>query len=169
MERRKQVFEFMPMDIAPAVRAAVEAVRERFAAPGAHLEVDLPADLPRVRADREAVTTVLVNLLDNAWKYSGEQKIVKVRAYAQGGSVCLEVSDNGIGIPRRAQRRIFERFYQVDRRLSRRGGGCGLGLSIVKFIALAHGGTVAVRSDPGRGSTLTVRLPALAQELVHAP
>jgi two-component system sensor histidine kinase SenX3 len=74
--------------------------------------------------------------------------------------VRIEVSDNGIGIGRRAQRRIFGKFYQVDQTLSRRGSGCGLGLAIVKFILDAHGGSVSVKSQPGKGSTFTVRLPA---------
>ena len=70
------------------------------------------------------------------------------------------VADNGIGIPRRAFRKIFRRFYQVDRSLSRRAEGCGLGLSIAKFIVDAHQGTIAVESKPGQGSTFTVTLPA---------
>jgi two-component system phosphate regulon sensor histidine kinase PhoR len=70
------------------------------------------------------------------------------------------VSDNGVGIPRRALRRIFDKFYQVDQTLSRKAGGCGLGLAIVKFIVDAHHGTIAVDSRVGQGSTFTVRLPA---------
>jgi len=122
--------------------------------------------------------TALLNLLDNAWKYSGERKVVTVRAYAAAGAdgaalpaapdngsppdgaVCIEVSDDGMGMTRRAARRVFEKFYQVDQRLSRRAGGCGLGLAIVKFIADAHGGEVSVRSQLGQGSTFTLRLPA---------
>ncbi|MBI5091115.1 MAG: sensor histidine kinase, partial [Candidatus Hydrogenedentes bacterium] len=100
-----------------------------------------------------------INLLDNAFKYSGDEKILRVRASADGARVRLEVQDNGIGLSRRAARRVFERFYQVDRSLSRRAGGCGLGLSIVKFIVTAHGGMVDVRSEPGKGSTFTVSLP----------
>jgi signal transduction histidine kinase len=78
----------------------------------------------------------------------------------QDGQIVLSVADNGIGIPRRALRRIFDRFYQVDQSLSRRAGGCGLGLSIVQFIVAAHGGTVTVTSEPGKGSCFSVRLPA---------
>jgi signal transduction histidine kinase len=103
---------------------------------------------------------VLLNLLDNAWKYSGDHKAVKVRAYASDGDVCVEVSDNGLGMSRRVVRRIFDKFYQVDQTLARKAGGCGLGLSIVKFILDAHGGTIDVKSQPGKGSTFTIRLPA---------
>lgn len=160
MERNKRAFEFAPVALADAVAAAVEAVGERFSSPDARLEVDVPADLPRVRADRDALVTVLLNLLDNAWKYSGDRKQVKLRAYAARGFVCVEVSDNGVGLSRRAAGRIFDKFYQVDQTLSRKAGGCGLGLAIVKFILEAHGGTISVKSQPGRGSTFTIRLPA---------
>jgi signal transduction histidine kinase len=73
--------------------------------------------------------------------------------------VCFEVRDNGIGFPRRAAKRIFERFYQADNSLSRQAGGCGLGLSIAKFIVSEHGGEISAQSRPGQGSVFTVRLP----------
>jgi two-component system phosphate regulon sensor histidine kinase PhoR len=82
------------------------------------------------------------------------------RVWEGDGHLCVSVSDNGIGISRRALRRIFDKFYQVDQTLSRRAGGCGLGLAIVKFILDAHGGTIEVESQPGKGSTFTVTLPA---------
>jgi signal transduction histidine kinase len=101
-----------------------------------------------------------VDLLDNAHKYTGDDKQVALRAYGGEGQVCLEVRDNGIGLSRRAAGKVFDRFYQVDQRLARQTGGCGLGLSIVQFIVRAHGGSVRVSSQPGRGSTFTVTLPA---------
>lgn len=73
--------------------------------------------------------------------------------------MCLAITDNGIGLSRRAAKKIFNRFYQVDQSLARKAGGCGLGLSIVKFIVEAHGGSIEVTSQPGKGSTFTVRLP----------
>ena len=160
MERNRRTFEFAQVDIAGVVRAAVEAMGERFASPASRLDVEVPADLPLVRADRDALVTVILNLLDNACKYSGEDKAVKVRAYAADGGAYIEVSDNGFGMSRRSMRRIFDKFYQVDQTLSRKAGGCGLGLSIVKFILDAHGGAISVKSQPGKGSTFTVRLRA---------
>ena len=160
MERNKAAFELVEVGVADVVAAAAEAMRERLARPGAHLQVDVAADLPPVLGDRDALITVVVNLLDNACKYSGEDKRIALRAYAEANRVCLEVSDNGVGMTRRAAKRIFERFYQADQRLARAAGGCGLGLSIVRFIVDAHGGTIGVASRPGEGSTFTVRLPA---------
>jgi signal transduction histidine kinase len=111
-------------------------------------------------ADRDAVVTVLVNLLDNACKYSGDDKRISLKTFAENGMVCFAVRDNGHGMSRRVMRRIFERFYQADRSLSRSAEGCGLGLAIVKFIVDAHKGRIDVESKPGEGSCFTVRLPA---------
>ncbi len=113
--------------------------------------------------------TVLINLLDNAYKYSDEERHIVLRSYRENGHVCFAVRDNGIGLSGRVAGKIFDRFYQVDQSLSRPGSGCGLGLSIVKFIVSAHGGSVNVDSRPGEGSTFTVRLPAApdAQKAGH--
>ena len=93
-------------------------------------------------------------------RYSRDDKHVVLRVTSDNGSVRFAVSDNGVGIPRRAVKRIFKRFYQADRTLSRRAEGCGLGLSIARFIVDAHGGTIRVESRPGQGSTFTVTLHA---------
>jgi signal transduction histidine kinase len=121
--------------------------------------VTVPEGLPLVNADRDALVTVLLNLLDNALKYTLDKKEIAVRTRADDGSMCIEVSDNGVGISRGDAKKIFDRFYQVDRSLSRGTGGCGLGLAIVKFIIDAHGGTIELDSVPGKGSTFRVRLP----------
>jgi signal transduction histidine kinase len=106
------------------------------------------------------MVTVLVNLLDNAWKYSGDEKKVSLTADAQNGCVVFAVRDNGIGLSPSDAKRVFQRFYQVHQHLSPTRGGCGLGLSIVQFIVSAHRGTVRVESELGRGSTFIVTLPA---------
>ncbi|MCC6580266.1 MAG: HAMP domain-containing histidine kinase [Phycisphaeraceae bacterium] len=159
MERRKLAFVFEPVSVAEIVETAVSSVRDRFTPPHAKLDVELAPDLPALHADKDAMVTAVLNLLDNAWKYTGEEKQVQVRAVAVSGHVFIEVRDNGVGLSRRAAAKVFDRFYQVDQTLSRRTGGCGLGLSIVKFIIEAHGGKVQVRSQPGQGSTFTIMLP----------
>ncbi|MFH0909497.1 MAG: ATP-binding protein [bacterium] len=159
MERNKRAFEFARVEPAQLVDAAACAVRDKFEAGGCALRIDIDPHLPPVVADRDALTTVLLNLLDNAYKYSVENKQIAVRAYSTDRHVCFEVQDHGIGLTRRDMKRIWDRFYQADRSLSRRVGGCGLGLSIVKFIVEAHGGSVEVKSRLGEGSTFTVRLP----------
>ena len=160
MERNKRAFEFAGVAPGEIVTAAADVVRGKFESQGCRFDVQIAEDLPTITADRDALATVLLNLLDNAYKYSGDNRQIALRAYAAGGGVCLEVEDNGVGMSRRAIRKIFDRFYQVDRSLSRSAGGCGLGLSIVKFIVDAHGGSIEAKSQPGEGSTFTVRLPA---------
>ena len=161
MERNKQAFEIVRASPAEIARAAAEAVRTEFGQSPCKFDVSIRDDLPDVLADHDAIVTVLVNLLDNAYKYSYEDKRIELNVFAQDRSVCFCVSDNGIGMSRRAVRRIFKRFYQVDRSLSRHAQGCGLGLSIAKFIVDAHKGSISVDSEPGKGSAFTVRLPAV--------
>jgi signal transduction histidine kinase len=160
IERNRASFEFRAAVPAHIVETALGAMRERLRA--GEVEVSIAPDLPSIRADEDALVTVLLNLLDNACKYTRGEKHIAVRASRAGTGVMFAVEDNGIGIAPRDLKRIFRRFYQVDRSLAREAGGCGLGLSIVEFIVRAHGGEVSVKSVQGQGSTFTVRLPAEA-------
>ncbi len=159
MERNKQAFRMQLTDPGTIARTAAEAVKTKFAKGRCDFAADIAGDLPLVHADPDAMVTVLVNLLDNAYKYTYDEKRIRLDVSSGNGAVRFVVSDNGIGVPRRAQNKIFKRFYQVDRSLSRRAEGCGLGLSIAQFIVDAHNGTIRVDSKPGRGSTFTVTLP----------
>jgi signal transduction histidine kinase len=160
MERNKAKFEQEVVQTNEIIHAALEAVGNRLQAPGCRLELDLAPEMPPVIGDRDALITVIVNLLDNALKYTGDEKQIRLRGFVSGRNVWIEVQDNGIGFPRSAAKKIFDRFYQLDRTLSRRTGGCGLGLSIVQFIVAAHNGSVSAKSQPGNGSTFTIQLPA---------
>jgi len=160
MERNKQAFQMRRVSPVSIARTAAEAVKTKLGRGNCLFETDIPDDLPSIKADHDALVTVLVNLLDNAYKYSGDEKRIKLSVTTENASVCFRVSDNGLGIPRRALKKVFRRFYQVDRSLTRRAEGCGLGLSIAKFIVDAHQGTITVDSKPGQGSTFTVTIPA---------
>jgi signal transduction histidine kinase len=160
MERSKQAFVMAASSPAAIARDAAEAVKTKFSQGRCTFDVNVPDDLPEVLADRDAMVTVLVNLLDNAYKYSYDDKRIELKVFCENDSVCFCVRDNGKGISRRAIRKIFRRFYQVDRSLSRATEGCGLGLSIAKFIVDAHKGSIIVDSKPGEGSVFTVRLVA---------
>lgn len=160
MERKKYAFHFSPVPARQIVDAAIESVRGRFDAPGCRLDVQIEDNLPTIVADPDALASALINLLENAYKYSEEIKHIVLRARTENGSVLVSVKDNGIGIGASERRRIFQPFYQVNQRLSRKGGGCGLGLSIVQFITAAHGGSVSVDSQPGSGSTFSISVPA---------
>ncbi len=160
MERSKQAFAMVKTSPAAIARDAAEAVKTKFSKGKCKFEVNISEDLPDVLADQDAMITVLINLLDNAYKYSYDNRQIELRAFRKDGSVCFSVCDKGIGMSRRSARKIFNRFYQADRSLSRGAEGCGLGLSIAKFIVDAHKGTISIDSKPGEGSTFTVRLPA---------
>src|SRR4030095_8234629 len=128
MERKKYLFHFSLLPARQIVEAAMESVRARLDVPGCRLEVQIEDNLPVVLPDPNALPTALINLLENAFKYSAEIKHIILRARAQNGSVLFSVTDSGSGIAPREQGRIFQPFYQVNRRLSRQGSGCGLGL-----------------------------------------
>jgi signal transduction histidine kinase len=163
LDRGRQQFALTPVQPSWLVEKAVDAIRDRLPAE-CRLDLDIGPDLPMVMADADALGTALVNLLENALKYTTDDKRIGVRASADGGGfVRFDVTDNGIGIPAVEQRRIFRRFYRVDQRLSRETAGVGLGLSIVELIVRAHGGSVAVQSAPGAGSTFTLRVPCARQ------
>jgi signal transduction histidine kinase len=158
MERNKQAFNRVKISPVEIANDAVEAVKTKFDQNKCEFKMTIDEDLPDVLADRDAMVTVVVNLLDNACKYSFDEKKIELRAFSENGFVYFSVSDKGIGMSRRSIRKIFKRFYQADRSLSRHAEGCGLGLSITKFIVDAHKGTISVESKPGEGSTFTVRL-----------
>ncbi len=160
MEQGRQSFDREWVPAALVAETAAAAMADRFRTEGCRFDVEIAPNLPAVRGDEDALVAVLLNLLDNALKYSQADRHICLRAFAEEGHVCFAVQDNGIGIPSRVTSKIFDRFYQVDQSLSRPGSGCGLGLSIVHYIISAHAGEVEVESRQGEGSTFTVRLPA---------
>ncbi len=136
---------------------------------GAALDIRLGSeDQALVWGDRERLRQVLVNLADNAVKYTSGGTII-LSLENSAGWVQISVSDTGIGIPPDQQISIFERFYRTDKARSRELGGSGLGLSIVQWIADAHGGRVTVESQQGQGSTFTLWLPEYRHELAAMP
>jgi signal transduction histidine kinase len=154
IERRRQRFEFAETDPNRVIQSASAAVRDRV-----DVAIETDPDLPSLYGDEDALVSVLLNLLENAYKFTPSEKHISLRAYREGASLIFAVKDNGIGIPPREQKRIFRKFYQVDQRLARESGGVGLGLSIVDYIVRAHGGAVRVQSRAGAGSTFLVSLP----------
>jgi two-component system sensor histidine kinase SenX3 len=146
------------------LRSVVLTAVERVGHLASQQQVDIRhrlGDVARVVAgDEHQLVSAVVNLLENAVKYSDEGSAVEIDTAAGDGWVDVVVRDHGIGIPARDLERIFERFYRVDRARSRTTGGTGLGLSIVRHVATNHGGDVLVESQEGLGSTFTLRLPA---------
>jgi signal transduction histidine kinase len=126
---------------------------------GFQLRVEIENGLPAARVDADAVEQAILNLLTNAMKYSGESREIDLHLQRQGGQAVIEVRDKGVGIPRKEQPRIFEKFYRAPTPENLRVPGTGLGLTLVEHIAKAHGGYVEVQSEPGKGSTFSIHLP----------
>jgi len=156
-DRDEIAFEESPVDA--MIAAAVDACRRRAAARSIELQSACEKELV-VRMNPSLMEQAMINLLDNAIKYSDEGTVVTVEAQRHKDETVISVRDQGIGIEKEHLDRIFERFYRVDKARSRKLGGSGLGLSIVKNIAAAHGGRVSVESSPGKGSTFRIHLPA---------
>jgi two-component system phosphate regulon sensor histidine kinase PhoR len=158
LETREFKLAVSPLDLAEEVRRATELVAMAADKRGTAVTIALDDDLPPVLADRKALEQVLVNLLDNAIKYSGDGAAVTVRAVRRGDGVRLTVADSGPGIEAKHLPRLFERFYRVDASRSRQIGGTGLGLAIVKHLAEVMGAAVSVESEVGVGSRFHVDL-----------
>jgi PAS domain S-box-containing protein len=149
-------------DPAAVVRGCVEAARLPEAL---NLEVDLPEDLPAALIDRDRLAYAIDNLLSNAVKFSPEGGTITVWARESGDDIEIGVADQGVGIAPEDVERVFDRFTQADMSATRRFGGFGMGLHIVKTIAQAHGGRVELESEPGRGSTFRLYVPAAKPDL----
>ena len=156
-DRGERMYHLAPTRITDVVKSTLEGYVRYLQARGFVVRATLDEGLPEVRLDRDALAEAIVNLLDNAAKYSGDSRQIDVRLAGREDSVVLEVADRGIGIPRAEQARVFDRFYRSERQLDR--GGYGLGLFLVKHIVDAHGGTVEVESEPGLGSTFRLVFP----------
>jgi signal transduction histidine kinase len=160
IEGGRRRYDMAPTAIEPLVRETVEAFEYPLAQGGFKVEVHVAPDVGVVTLDAEAVGQALGNLIDNAIKYSGDRRVVRVDAALVDGDVAISVEDEGLGIPRVEHERIFEKFYRVGRSETQGRRGSGVGLALVRHVADAHGGRVTVTSEPGRGSRFTLRLPA---------
>ena len=154
----------VPVQLAAVVDEAVEEFRRPAAARDINLDISRSEEGLLVLANRRDLGSAIANLIDNAINYSEPGGTVYLSTACRNGRACLRVRDEGIGIPKRDQERIFERFYRVDRARSRWTGGTGLGLAIVRHVAAYHGGDVSVQSVEGEGSTFTLSLKLLVFE-----
>ncbi|HAJ57309.1 MAG TPA: PAS domain-containing sensor histidine kinase [Candidatus Omnitrophica bacterium] len=163
IESGKMKMVFLPVELQGVIRRIAAVLENQAKSKAISVSVDAPAGLPKVMADESRLSQVILNLLDNAVKYTPQGGSVKISARIDNDFVRVGVSDTGIGIPDEDVSRIFERFYRVDKARSRELGGTGLGLSIVKHIVSAHNGQVWVSSEPGKGSTFSFTIPTTTQ------
>jgi signal transduction histidine kinase len=159
IEAGRKEYRFRPTDVGAVVRDVVEAYRFPIEQQGFDLEVHIAEDLPEAVVDPEALSQALLNLANNAIKYSGEGKYLGLDVRRKDGWLVISVRDRGVGIPKAEQKRIFEKFYRVEDTLVHTTKGSGLGLALVQHIMDAHGGTVELESEVGKGSTFRLVLP----------
>lgn len=153
-----RVTEFKPVSIAEILHSIVKGIEVQASGKGLRLDLRLPRSLPRVLGDQDQLYRLFLNIINNALNYTVEGEIA-ITASTRNKYLEIIVRDTGIGIPAESLGRIFERFYRVDKARSRKAGGTGLGLSIAKQIAEAHGGTINIISQEGKGTEVTIPLP----------
>ncbi len=159
IESGKVKMVFMPLELKPLVKKTLAVLEKTAKEKSLSLHIEIPDNLPKVSADDKKLSQVLLNLLDNAVKYTPDGGSIKITAFPKDKFIQVDVADTGAGIPDSDIARIFERFYRVDKARSRELGGTGLGLSIVKQIVHAHQGSVWVTSKVNGGSTFSFTLP----------
>jgi signal transduction histidine kinase len=162
IEAGRKEYEFEETDVAEVVEEVVRSYEFQIVNAGFELATDIGHDLPAASIDRDAISQAVLNLVNNAVKYSDEDKKITVRVRARDRFVAIEVTDTGIGIPRSEHEKIFEKFYRVSTGLVHNTKGSGLGLALVKHIVEAHKGQITVESAPGKGSKFTILIPANA-------
>jgi two-component system phosphate regulon sensor histidine kinase PhoR len=160
---------FEKINLAQVVTKALEAYRYEIRKDGFLLTLEIGPDIPDSYADPNAITMAFFNLLDNSAKYSTDKKQIEVQVGRKDGFLDLAVRDRGIGIPLSEQQKIFDQFYRGSDVSVRRIRGSGIGLAITRRVAKMHGGDVLVESEPGKGSTFTLRIPIINDSRFQIP
>src|SRR5260221_200359 len=158
IEAGRKQYRFVLADVTRIVSDVVEAYRFPIEQQGFTLEVEIAEDLKAAEVDPESIEQALLNLVNNAIKYSSDEKYIKIAVRPQGETVLISVRDKGLGVAKADQKRIFEKFYRAENTLVHTTKGSGLGLSLVQHIMEAHGRTVDLESTPGHCSTVTLAL-----------
>ncbi|MGH9346414.1 MAG: sensor histidine kinase [Vicinamibacterales bacterium] len=159
MEAGLRPYKVARQDLAEMTERVLAALRSQFMQSQFQVRFEQTGPVPPVLVDADAVRQAIENLLTNAMKYSGNSRIILVRVWTEAGVACVSVTDRGIGIARRHQRRIFRKFYRIEADAATGPQGCGLGLAIVDHTMRGHGGHVRVESEPDHGSTFTLCFP----------
>ena len=164
MEAGRRLYTLQEQEVSTIIQQTLTAFSAQLAHSPAQVECTIPKDLPRVHVDQDAMMEALLNLLQNAHRYTGPDKRIEVRCGIKRKEVFISIIDNGPGIPQSEWRNIFKKFYRGKDSIERNLAGSGLGLAIVEHIVRAHHGHLTLETEEGTGSTFTILLPALTQE-----
>ncbi len=159
MDAGVKEYNFQEADLVEVVRGSLEAYKFQISDNGFQIEIELPDEPLILKIDKDSISQVLLNLLNNAVKYSDEEKHILVKVQKDSTSASISIADRGVGIPKDELKKIFDKFYRVSTARTKETRGSGLGLTLAKHIVEAHGGTIEVESEVGKGSIFTVRIP----------
>lgn len=163
IEAGRKAYNFDYGDIGEVVENVISSYQYQITNSGFELKTNIENNIPPVLIDRDAIAQAILNLLDNAVKYSAEVKEISIEVKTRNSYLLIEIADSGFGIPRAEQTKIFEKFYRVSNGLVHDVKGSGLGLSLVKHIIEAHKGKISVKSESGKGSRFTICIPFAPQ------
>jgi len=163
LESGRHIYDMAEHEVREIVEGALAAFSTQLLESPAQIAHEIPPDLPPVRVDPASMTEAILNLLQNAHRYTGPEKRITVRCDRKKNNVAISVIDNGPGIPQSERRDILKKFYRGKDSIARGLSGSGLGLAIVNHIVRAHRGRLTVDSEAGSGATFTILLPALLQ------
>ena len=158
MESGRKTYDFASVDLGELVEETVAEFRGLFTQGQFQLEIQIQPDLPQLKADRDAISTTVANLISNAIKYSKERREIRIRVERSRSVQSAEVADRGMGVPAEEHARIFEKFHRASS-AGETATGTGLGLALAKGVAEAHHGSIACRSRRNGGTAFTLRLP----------
>lgn len=159
IEAGRKQYRMGPVDLSAVAGSVMSSYADHLKERGFSPTIALAPDLPVIQADEEALSEAIINITDNAVKYSGESRFLRVATGREGPNVFVEVEDRGVGIAEQHHRKIFDTFYRVSDGLTHNTKGSGLGLALVRHIVDAHGGSIGVTSVPGSGSTFRLSFP----------
>jgi signal transduction histidine kinase len=168
IEAGRRQYQFAETNVAEVVTEVLQSYERQMTSAGFEAGTNIQPDLPPALIDREALAQAVLNLVDNAVRYSDQAKRIEVSVRLLDDDIAVEIADQGVGIPKAEHQRIFEKFYRVSTGLVHDTKGSGLGLAIVKHIVEAHRGRVTVESAPGKGSRFTILLPIVRSEAPEA-
>jgi len=161
MEKKKREYHFTDVNVNELIVEVCDNFEPHFKAQAVALNLVLNSHIPFISADRDSITESLINLIDNAVKYgNAENKTIEIRTKSTDGNVYIDVEDNGIGISKKHQKLVFDKFFRVtEGNLAHKAKGSGLGLNIVKMIMEKHKGKILLNSQQGKGSCFTLIFP----------
>jgi signal transduction histidine kinase len=159
MDTGAKKYHFKESDLVNVVRSSLEAYKFHIRDNGFEIKSVFPEGKIELKIDSDAISQALLNLLSNAVKYSEDKKLIRVEVSSNASSAIISVTDNGVGIAKGELNKIFDKFYRVSTSKVDETGGSGLGLALVKHIVEAHKGSIDVKSDVGKGSRFTIRIP----------